>query len=293
MKDFSRRFFIICMCVFVTSNIIAQNSELERKAQSGNVKAQHDLAVRYLYAKEYDKAFFWEKKAAEKGDVNAQCNLGLMYNQGWGCIKNIETSIYWYKRAIEGGSKNALFNLGSLYVEMHKYEDAINCLQSLAEKGDVDAQSMLGSCYSQIGNYDLSLYWRQKAIEGGSVSARFNMGIAYMKGYLGAIDYDKAINWFEEAAQKGHKLASHNLSVAHYEAGKKAYEDNNWAVAFSHFTFSAESKDNPIPDAMRLLSACYKYERGTPVNETLAYYWMQEAAKHNNPQALELLGDTH
>lgn len=267
------------------------SSQLEENASQGDAKAQHNLAVKYLNERNYEKAFYWEQKAAEQGIGSAQCNLGLMYEMGWGTNVDDSTAVSWYLKAIENGSSDAYLNIASLYIKNHNYEIAIPYLKIISEKGDIDAQSMLGSSYSHIGDYDSSIFWRNKAVEGGSVSAIFNYGIAYMKGYLGDIDYEKAIYWFERASERGHKLAPHNLSLAHYEAGKKAYEKNEWNTAFKHFLIAATSENNPISDAMRLISACYRYGRGTDVNVNLASSWMQKAADNNNPQALELLGE--
>ena len=272
------------------SDVVAD--QLVEKALSGDAKAQHNLAIKYLNERNYDKAFYWEQKSAEQGIARAQCNLGLMYEEGWGTDVDESTAISWYLKAIENGSSDAYFNIASLYMKKHNYEIAVPYLKIISEKGDVDAQSMLGVCYSYIGDYESSIYWRNKAVEGGSISALHNYGIAYMRGFLGVVDYEKAIYWFERASERGHKLAPHNLSLAHYEAGKKAYDNNEWTIAFKHFLFAGTSEKNPISDAMRMLSACYRYGRGTGIDINLASSWMQKAADNNNPQALELLGES-
>ena len=43
--------------------------------------------------------------------------------------------------------------------------------------------------------------------------------------------------------------------------------------------------------AMRILSACYKYGRGTKVDAVKGEYWMAEAAKNKEKNALELMKD--
>ena len=44
--------------------------------------------------------------------------------------------------------------------------------------------------------------------------------------------------------------------------------------------------------AMRLLSSCYRYGIGTSINQEKADYWMQEAAKNNDNDAIELINIT-
>ena len=45
----------------------------------------------------------------------------------------------------------------------------------------------------------------------------------------------------------------------------------------------------PSPKAMHHLAACYKYGRGTSVDKKQAEYWENEAVKHGDLDATELL----
>ena len=55
------------------------------------------------------------KPLAEKGDVDAQTNLGLMYQNGWGVPQDDKEAVYWYKLAAEQGDAKAQYNLGIMY----------------------------------------------------------------------------------------------------------------------------------------------------------------------------------
>ena len=55
------------------------------------------------------------KPLAEKGDVDAQTNLGLMYQNGWGVPQDDKEAVYWYKLAAEQGDAKAQYNLGVMY----------------------------------------------------------------------------------------------------------------------------------------------------------------------------------
>ncbi len=52
------------------------------------------------------------RKAAEQGDAAAQTNLGLMYANGEGVLKDDKAAVKWYRRAAEQGYADAQFNLG-------------------------------------------------------------------------------------------------------------------------------------------------------------------------------------
>jgi TPR repeat protein len=55
----------------------------------------------------------WRPLAAA-GDVNAQYNLGVMYEQGHGVPTSAVQAAYWYRKAAERGMPTAMLNLGSL-----------------------------------------------------------------------------------------------------------------------------------------------------------------------------------
>jgi len=55
------------------------------------------------------------KMAAENNDLTAQVTLGLMYREGNGTDKSPVKSLEWYRKAAERGQAEAQFLLGSFY----------------------------------------------------------------------------------------------------------------------------------------------------------------------------------
>ena len=55
------------------------------------------------------------KLVAENGDANAQYNLGVMYDNGYGIPENDAEAAKWYRLAAEQGNANAQFSLGDMY----------------------------------------------------------------------------------------------------------------------------------------------------------------------------------
>ena len=55
------------------------------------------------------------RKAAEKGDAEAQNNLGKCYAVGEGVPQDFVQALKWYRKAAEQGHAEALFNLGGRY----------------------------------------------------------------------------------------------------------------------------------------------------------------------------------
>jgi len=52
---------------------------------------------------------------AEQGDVDAQFNLGLMYDKGKGVPQDYKRAVNWYTKAAEQGVAGAQYNLGLMY----------------------------------------------------------------------------------------------------------------------------------------------------------------------------------
>ena len=52
---------------------------------------------------------------ADQGDVDAQFNLGVMYDNGEGVPQDYAEAVRWYRLAAEQGNASAQFNLGSMY----------------------------------------------------------------------------------------------------------------------------------------------------------------------------------
>ena len=52
---------------------------------------------------------------AERGDANAQSNLGVMYDKGQGVPQDDKTAVKWYTLAAEQGNALAQYNLGVMY----------------------------------------------------------------------------------------------------------------------------------------------------------------------------------
>ena len=56
----------------------------------------------------------WFRRAAERGVVDAQYNLGLMYESGRGVARNPREALRWYGRAAQAGDAGARERLAQL-----------------------------------------------------------------------------------------------------------------------------------------------------------------------------------
>lgn len=69
-------------------------------------------AVQHLRMGEGEQAVALWKALAEKGDADAQYNLGTVYLHGDGVSKSDETAIKWFRLAAEQGDRSAQQQLG-------------------------------------------------------------------------------------------------------------------------------------------------------------------------------------
>jgi len=88
-------------------------------AESGNRDAQFNLAL--LYENGFGvpadglEAARWYRLAAEQDDRSAQAYLGEMYAQGLGVARDDIEALSWYKRAAERGHAASQYNVGLFY----------------------------------------------------------------------------------------------------------------------------------------------------------------------------------
>jgi TPR repeat protein len=86
-----------------------------RAAYKGNPNAQFDLGLQYeeggVLKDDPKRAFYWYLKAAKKDHPAACNNVGYCYNHADGVKKNPREAIKWYKKGADLGDPLAKKNL--------------------------------------------------------------------------------------------------------------------------------------------------------------------------------------
>lgn len=120
-------------------------------AQSGNAKAQCELAMRYEDGRGVDRnmsrAIEWYRKSAEGGYREAQGYLGVIYDKGRGTKQDDAEAIRWYRKAGEQGLGQAQYNLGIFHLygrglEANK-EEARKWFERARDSGYANAELVL------------------------------------------------------------------------------------------------------------------------------------------------------
>ncbi len=139
--------------------------------------------------KEYHKSFLAVKKAAEKGYVPAQSQLGNYYWSGLGISPNEEP--YTYNNKFKDHKKAKYWYLKA------------------AEQNDDEAQNSLGHYYkySEEKNPAEANYWFKLAADNGNAVAMENLADSYWFGYGLKKDRKTAKMWLRKSCDLGNEDA--------------------------------------------------------------------------------------
>ena len=90
-------------------------------AEQGNVEAQYELGLMYEQGQgvpqDYKEAVKWYRLSVEQGYAKAQSVLGFMYHKGHGVLQDYKEAVKWFRLAAEQGFAIAQYNLGLMYVK--------------------------------------------------------------------------------------------------------------------------------------------------------------------------------
>src|SRR3546814_664 len=93
----------------------------------------------------YSAAIAEWRPLADKGDADAQFNMGQAYRFGKGVPKDLRITQSWYEKAAQQGHEKAQANLGILLFDTGKRTEAMSWIRKAADRGDPRAQYVLGT----------------------------------------------------------------------------------------------------------------------------------------------------
>jgi TPR repeat protein len=90
---------------------------------------------------------YYFKRAAEAGVLNANHNVGMCYQEGYGCDMDMSMAVKWFRRGAERGDTKAMLNLGIILMQGVMVEsdpqEAELWFARAAAKGDAHAASLI------------------------------------------------------------------------------------------------------------------------------------------------------
>jgi TPR repeat protein len=153
------------------------------------------------------------KSKAERGDAEAQCELGIrcwtyhpVHNQGTAKGGAAEAA-KWYRKAADQGHAEAQYQLGDLYYSTVNggEAEAAKWYRKAADQGHAEAQYQLGDFYAEgtgVAKDEVeAIKWFRKAADQGGVWAQYQLGKCYENGTGVSTDAIEAVKWYRKAAE--------------------------------------------------------------------------------------------
>lgn len=122
---------------------------------------------------------------AERGDAEAQKNLGTIHARGQGVKQSYAEAAKWYRQAADQGHAGAQAALGELY----EAGQGVPCDEAEAAR------------------------WYRRAAEQGHVGGQYSLAVLYVMGKGVPKDIAEAVKWYRRAADQGNALAQYNLGM--------------------------------------------------------------------------------
>ncbi len=199
---------------------IQYNEQLLWDAERGDVNAQLNMGRCYYFGngvtQDYEKAFYWTKKSAEKGHYVAQHNLANMYYNGWGCEKNISLANQWMKRASDAGYAPSQYAYGMALA---------NGMDGFVQDKETGASLIF------------------EAAEKGFIPAKATLGHLYITSG----DIEEGLHYTKSAAEENEPLAQYDLGMG-YLHGSGLPKDFDKAIEY--LQKSAQQDYTPAKDEL-------------------------------------------
>jgi TPR repeat protein len=260
--------------------------ELIGQAREGNVQAQFHLGKRYLDGsasrrRDYASAFYWLRKAAATGHLEAQKLIASAIPES--AIDTPHAVSGYYESGCAAGSSNASVVFADWLLTGHVAGGgemrALETLRPAAEAGDRKAQLRLGLLLSSIGfgeaEHAQAVRWLESAAEQGSRAA----GIALSDFYWERSD-PLAARWIDEMADSLDGKYAYRTALVMLGQGKIDQAAKLLARAAAEDFAPAQ-----LSFGLLHILPWGKRRSGVPHSLKRAAYWLERASRSGSAQA--------
>lgn len=229
-------------------------------AARGDAHSQAQLGKMYLQGvgvvRDFKMALAWFLKSAEQGNGEAQAYLGHMVEKGLGVEADIQQAVEWYEKSAAQGSALGRIRLGDLHLRGMGVDGSIRkalaCYLQAAEQ-DRDAESA-GLAYLRLG----AMYCQGRGVEK---------------------DLRKGFELYQKAAKLGNREAQINVGTM-YRDGMGVERNHKKAAEW----FQRSSGRSKVP-ADRAMGDLYRDGLVVERNVAEAIRWYKKAAESGDNYA--------
>lgn len=294
----------------------------KKAGERGALTAQFILAKLYSEGEspDYEQAYEWYLKAAEKGFALALLEVGNYCCTGTGCKLDAKAGREWFMKAalqtpeealkiVSEGQENDLYKaslkaqsaarhaLGMMFLNGiggdKDEEQALMWIKRSAEDGYAPAQAayayllMQGLCGLEI-DQEQALKWAKLGAEQNNPDALLLMSNMCFAGIGGTPpDNELGMMYLRRAAVCGSRPAQHDLGVKYF-MGDGVEKDRTEALKWLELAANAGDVD-----AQYICGNIYYNDQATPENCSRAYKWFVMAEKGGRLDATRYLGIMH
>jgi len=260
--------------------------QLLKKANNGDIQAQYDIGDMYEWGKgveqDSEKAIKWYTVAAEQGHIESQNALANLYNEQ----KDYSEAVKWWKKSADQGNAMGQANLGNMYMLGIGTEKnstlALSLFRKAADQDWPYACYRLGVIYEKgievIQDYSKAFIWYEKAAKKDCVDAQNNLGILYKRGRGIEQNQSEALKWFQKAANQGSTTAYANIGDLYAFADGKTLQKD----VHKAIEYWNKAADMGNAGAQFNLGAAYARGAGVEVDYIQAYKWIYLANENND-----------
>lgn len=263
---------------------VKQNTEealslIKQSALKDNIKAQLFLAKYSMtMTNDANRAFYWFKKAADKGDKTAQLFISGAYKEGFGVKENKSLYLSYLIKAANNGSKIAQYYLGKEFVNKHTQRSeklGIAWLKKSAKKNYSPALYELVKTYEN--NKEKRKYWLDKLKMQHTAQSEYYVGKHYLSFNDKAIKLS-SLKWLNSSAKQGNNEAIYTLGLLHQSPDPTFFNDKK---AFNETLKAAMQGYLP---AQIQLSNMYEKGIGTKIDLKESLAWLNKSPQSLYPQ---------
>ena len=246
---------------------------------------------------EYDTLLPIVRDAAENGNMEAQGDLGVMFQLGYGVDVNMPEALKWYLKAAQQGDIACMESVAKIYSGGYAgCESLINSGKAVEWYEKAEKAATVEDLFDYYGYYEFLMHEGRerdaiavlrRGANKGDMFAMRDLATAYYFGDGTSQDFETAGEWFEKAADAGEAVSMMRMGEFCLYAKGNVPEDNDRAFQYLQ---NAVEKDDELPYAHLLLGKCYYNGWGTSENLRKAKEHFKTAAEGDSTEAMYWLG---